>query len=163
MAATYTIFTDQSILEDGSAWNKDTLETDVKKGVIIEANSIKDLAKKIKLPIENLKQTINLWNLNAKDGLDKEFGRKTGIKPLLGKKYYAMKNKATNLGSIGGLKINVDCQVIDNFGNVIPGLYAAGLNAGSWIGGYYPGSGTAVSGIIHQDRKAAKHMANITE
>ncbi|MHB2078127.1 FAD-binding protein [Aerococcus mictus] len=63
------------------------------------------------------------------------------------------------MGSLGGLKINTDGQVLDVFGQVIPGLYAAGLNAGEWIGPYYPGSGTAISGIIHQGRKAAQAMA----
>ncbi|KRK09640.1 flavoprotein [Ligilactobacillus pobuzihii E100301 = KCTC 13174] len=64
-------------------------------------------------------------------------------------------------GAIGGLKINTDSQVLDNFDQPITGLYAAGLNAGGWLGPYYPGSGTAVSGIIHQGRKAAMHLAKI--
>ena len=69
---------------------------------------------------------------------------------------------AFNLGSLGGLKINVDTEVIDVNGNVIPHLYAAGLNAGGWIGPYYPGSGTAVIGTAHWGRKAgAKAAANV--
>lgn len=72
--------------------------------------------------------------------------------------YYAYENKATNLGSLGGLKINTDCQVLNHFDEVIDGLYAAGLNAGGWIGGYYPGSGTAIAGIVHQGRKAGQAL-----
>ena len=57
--------------------------------------------------------------------------------------------------------INVNTEVIDVNGNVIPHLYAAGLNAGGWIGPYYPGSGTAVIGTAHWGRKAgAKAAAN---
>ena len=44
-------------------------------------------------------------------------------------------------------------------GNVIPHLYAAGLNAGGWVGPYYPGSGTAVMGTVHWGRKAGKAAA----
>ena len=42
----------------------------------------------------------------------------------------------------GGLKINAKCQVIDQFGDVIPGLYAAGEIAGGLEGiphHYYTG------------------------
>ena len=55
--------------------------------------------------------------------------------------------------------INTDSQVINSFGQPIKGLYAAGLNAGGWVTGYYPGTGTAIAGIIHQGRKAGKHLA----
>ena len=48
--------------------------------------------------------------------------------------------------------------MLNHFDEVIDGLYAAGLNAGGWIGGYYPGSGTAIVGIVHQGRKAGQAL-----
>jgi urocanate reductase len=45
----------------------------------------------------------------------------------------------------GGLKINAKDQVIDQFGDVIPGLYAAGEVAGGLMGipsHYYTGTMT---------------------
>ncbi|MGI6215842.1 MAG: FAD-binding protein, partial [Christensenellales bacterium] len=71
----------------------------------------------------------------------------------------AYKNMPYNLGAIGGLKINKEAEVIDTNGNAIPGLYAGGLNAGGWIGPYYPGSGTAIIGTIHWGRKAGANAA----
>ena len=51
--------------------------------------------------------------------------------------------------------------VSETMETTVPHLYAAGLNAGGWIGPYYPGSGTAIIGTVHWGRKAgAKAAAN---
>jgi fumarate reductase flavoprotein subunit len=155
---TYMIFGHNSISEPGSSWTEESLADDVQKGIVKKAESLEELAEMIKVPADKFVETVNYWNKAAVEGKDPLYGRIQGIKPLEGP-YYAYTNHATNLGSIGGLKINVDCQVQDNYGEVIEGLYAAGLNAGGWIGGYYPGSGTAIAGIVHQGRKAGQHLA----
>ncbi len=157
VAPTYMIFGESSIAEAGSAWTVESLTRDVASGLVVKADTLEELADKIKVPYTNLKETLEEWNKYAAENKDPEFGRVQGIKPIAGP-YYAMLNKATNLGSLGGMKINTDSQVLDNFGNAINGLYAAGLNAGGWVTGYYPGSGTAIAGIIHQGRKAGKHL-----
>ncbi|MGT2749355.1 FAD-dependent oxidoreductase [Streptococcus orisasini] len=157
MAPTYMIFDDNSIKEPGSAWTADSLAEDVAAGHVLKADSIEELADAILVPKDSLAETIQEWNEAMETGSDQTFGRRTGLKALQAP-FYAYKNSASNLGSIGGLKINVDCQVLDLFDKVIPHLYAAGLNAGGWIAGYYPGSGTAISGIVHQGRKAAQHL-----
>ncbi|CAJ1229947.1 FAD-dependent oxidoreductase [Lactiplantibacillus xiangfangensis] len=157
---TYMIFGQNSIHEPGSVWTDESLASDVKDGVVKRADSIEALAKLIDVPAANLEATISTWNENVSHGTDLEFGRKTGLKPLLAP-FYAYHNQATNLGALGGLTINVDGQVLNNFKQPITGLYAAGLNAGGWIGPYYPGSGTAISGIVHQGRKAAQALVNL--
>ncbi|MBO5638533.1 MAG: FAD-binding protein, partial [Oscillospiraceae bacterium] len=119
-----------------------------------------ELAEAIGVPAANLKAQLDLWNSYGESGEDLQFGRLTGVEPITGP-FYAYQNVAYNLGALGGLKINVDTEVIDVNGNVIPHLYAAGLNAGGWIGPYYPGSGTAIIGTVHWGRKAgAKAAAN---
>lgn len=155
---TYMVFGETSIVEPGSAWTAETLANDIDSGLVYKADTIEDLAPKIKVPANNLKETLDQWNKYAVNAQDPEFGREQGLKPIVGP-FYAMLNKATNLGSLGGMSINTDSQVLDNFGEPIKGLYAAGLNAGGWVTGYYPGSGTAIAGIIHQGRKAGKHLA----
>ena len=64
-----------------------------------------------------------------------------------------------NIGSIAGLNVNVNLEVLDNLDRPIKGLYAAGQNAGGWIGEYYPGSGTALGGSLHQGRRVGKELA----
>lgn len=156
-APTYMVFGEASIAEAGSAWTVESLKADVASGLVLQADTLEALAEKINVPATNLKETVEQWNHFAKNKVDAEFGRLEGLKEISGP-YYAMLNKASNLGSLGGLRINTDSQVINHFNQPINGLYAAGLNAGGWVAGYYPGSGTAIAGIIHQGRKAGKHL-----
>ncbi|KRK99560.1 flavoprotein [Companilactobacillus futsaii JCM 17355] len=155
--STYMIFDEKSLSAKGSVWDKESLEKDLDKGDVQKADSIEELAELIDVPVANLQNTLDVWNTNAATGKDPEFGRRTGIQ-ILAAPFYVHKNREANLGAIGGLKINVNCQVLDNANQPISGLFAAGLNAGGWIGPYYPGSGTAISGIVHQGRKAAQFI-----
>lgn len=66
---------------------------------------------------------------------------------------------AYNLGTTGGLCIDVDTQVLSFDGEPIVRLFAGGLCTGGWIGPYYPGSGTAVLGTVHWGRKAGMNAA----
>ena len=162
--ATYMIFGQssleyaQNVSDEYPAPNVNTAPALVEAGTLIKADTIEELAEKINVPAENLKYQMDLWNTNAANGVDPQFDRNTGIEPITGP-FYAYQNIAYNLGALGGLKINVNTEVIDVNGNVIPHLYAAGLNAGGWLGPYYPGSGTALIGTCHWGRKAGKAAA----
>ncbi|HCX65743.1 MAG TPA: flavoprotein, partial [Eubacteriaceae bacterium] len=157
---TYMIFGENSLSDDFARWDAETLEQDLADGVVIKADSIEALAEKIDVDAENLKATLQTWNAETENGEDNQFERYTGLQPLSGP-FYAYQNKPFNLGAIGGVKINTDAQAMNNNGEVIPGLYAAGLNAGGWIGPYYPGSGTAIMGTVHWGRKAGAHAASL--
>lgn len=157
---TYQIFGKSSISGSSSPWNEESLANDVKNGLVIKADTIADLAQKINIPVENLVNSVNTWNKNAAEGTDPEYERTVGVEPFSGP-YFAYRNTPGNLGAIGGLKINQKCNVLDVYNQPINGLYAAGLNAGGWLGSYYPGSGTAIGGIVHQGRRAAKSILGL--
>jgi fumarate reductase flavoprotein subunit len=106
---------------------------------IYKADTIEELEKQLGIPAGNLKATVDEYNSDIdKYGYDRKYGRKLlGMawpeKPVMKidpPPYYAMKNKICLTSMKGGLKINAKCQVIDQFGDVIPGLYAAGEIAG---------------------------------
>ena len=162
--ATYMIFgtssiTNPTVVESGYAsWTEESAKADVESGALVYGETIEELAEAIGVPAANLKAQLDLWNGYVAAGEDAQYGRKTGLMEITGP-FYAYKNVAYNLGSLGGLKINVNAEVIDVNGNVIPHLYAAGLNAGGWIGPYYPGSGTALIGTVHWGRKAGASAA----
>ena len=63
------------------------------------------------------------------------------------------------LGSIGGLKIDTSTQVIDRVGEPIAHLFAAGANAGGYLGPYYPGSGIMLQSACHTGRVAGYSAA----
>lgn len=158
---TYQIFGKDSITAPASPWNEASLAKDAESGLVKTADSLEELVEKIGVPAENLVKSVETWNKHAAEGRDPEYERIMGVK-LFNGPYCAYTNTPGNLCAIGGLKINAQCNVIDNFGQPIPSFYAAGMNAGGWIGSYYPGSGTAVSGAIHQGRRAAKSILGLS-
>lgn len=155
---TYMIFGKNSLTAPGSAWTEESIAKDVEDGVVVTAESIETLAEAIGLNPDRLKETLDSWNADMEKGSDTVFGRKTGLEALEGP-FYAYQNVSFNLGSLGGLRINTDAQVLTPSGEPISHLYAGGLNAGGWIGPYYPGSGTAIIGTIHWGRKAGAKVA----
>lgn len=56
---------------------------------------------------------------------------------------YAVKSHPSLTSFKGGIKINTRCQVIDNYGDVIPGLYAVGEVTGGLVG-----KGTYLGGLM---------------
>ncbi|WP_236629391.1 FAD-dependent oxidoreductase [Lactobacillus sp. HT06-2] len=109
---TYQIFGKSSISAQASPWNEESLANDIKNGLVVEADTIEELAKKIDVPAENLVNSINTWNKNAKEGKDPEYQRTMGVEAFSGP-FYAYRNTPGNLGAIGGLKINKKCNVLD--------------------------------------------------
>jgi flavocytochrome c len=102
---------------------------------IYKANTIEELEKQLGIPTGNLKATVDEFNSDIeKYGYDRKYGRRLlGMlwpeKPVMKidtPPFYAVKNKICLTSMKGGLKINAKCQVIDQFGDVIPGLMAAG-------------------------------------
>lgn len=156
---TWMIFGKNSIGQGAMPYHsEDDMKKDMAGGYLHKADTIEELAKKMDVSSENLANTLASWNKYATKGVDPKFGRKEGVAVLQGP-FYAYQNRDMNIGSIAGLKVNVDLQVLDNLDNPIQGLYAIGQNAGGWIGGYYPGSGTALGGSLHQGRKVGKELA----
>ena len=124
------------------------------KEKVFQADTIEELEKILGITPGGLKKTIDEYNSDIdKYGYDKKFGRKFMGMAHPGQKvakidkppYYGVKCKVCLTSMKGGLKINAKNQVIDQFGNVIPGLYAAGEIAGGLMGipsHYYTGTMT---------------------
>lgn len=157
---TYMVFGKSSLSAKGAPWTKESVAKDIAAGVVFTADTIEKLAAKISVNPKNLAATLATWNSDMKNKKDNQFDRNTGLAPITGP-YYAYKNVSFNLGSIGGVIINVNAQALKPNGDPVPHLYAGGLNAAGWIGPYYPGSGTAIIGLIHWGRKAGAHAAKL--
>ena len=140
------------------AWAGDALQAAVDSGELATADTIEELAEKIGVDATGLARTLAAWNEDREAGAPDAFGRIEGLAPIEAP-FYAYRNVPFNLGALGGLKINRSCEVLKVDGEVIPGLYAAGLNAGGWVGPYYPGSGTAIMGTCYFGRVAGKAAA----
>jgi fumarate reductase flavoprotein subunit len=115
--------------------------------VSIIANSIEELAVKLKLPADTFKATINRYNTLARSGKDLDFGkRRDRMSPIDSPPFYAGKSGYTLLAVVGGLNVNPRLQPLDNDWNTIPGLFLAGNTVGNRFSGDYP---TMCRGLSH--------------
>lgn len=174
-AVQYDIFTDK-IVEDlraaNGAYFYDAFFADeTMRGyhVVESAATLEELAAKIGVPAENLTKTVETYNAAVEAGASDEFGRlydgtvntyNLGTNKIEGDKFYAVRLHALCVMTLGGVTANANMQVLDEAGNVIPGLYAAGETVGG-IWGKFVSGGTGVMGPIVFGQIAARHaMAN---
>ncbi|MFX0202273.1 MAG: FAD-dependent oxidoreductase [Candidatus Hodarchaeota archaeon] len=111
-----------------------------------EAETIEGLAKQLDIDPKALAETIREYNEDIdRFGYDTKFGKKLllahlNVPPVKIEKapFYGIKLMNCFTSYKGGLKINSNAQTIDQYGDVVPGLYAAGEVAGGLFGeGYY--------------------------
>jgi fumarate reductase flavoprotein subunit len=138
----------------------DWLDTEAKKGaVVFTANTIEELARKMKVNVSGLCDTVKKWNGFCDTGKDLDFNRQNLKYKIDKPPYYGIETVPANLLSAGGPVTNVRMQVIDTTGKIIPGLYAAGeitgyrafgtgsLNTGCFVFGKQAGSIAAQEAI----------------
>ena len=135
---------DQSVRESLAA-----IENYAQQGLLTTANSVSELALELKLPVSSLEETMDTYRMYQATGVDADFGRLAEEMscPLTKAPYYAIEVEPVIHHTMGGIKINTRAEVVDDSGNVIPGLYAAGEVTGGVHGGNRLG-GNAVADII---------------
>lgn len=159
---TYMVFGQEALSDPGAVWTADTVGDAVAAGTLITAETLDELAEAMGCNAANLTASVESWNeMISSTGEDSAYGRRTGLNTITGP-YYAMMNVPFNLGSIVGLRINTNCQVLNVSGEPISRLYAGGMNAGGWIGPYYPGSGTAIMGTQYHGKVCGEQVAALT-
>ncbi len=131
----------------------------VAQGLAAQGDTIEALAEAIKAPPEKLAATLASWNKAVADQKDEAFGRETGMEFDISKgPYYAVQIAPGVHHTMGGLKIDLETQVIGASGEPIPGLFAAGEVTGGIHGGNRLG-GNAVADIIVFGRQAGQSAA----
>jgi succinate dehydrogenase/fumarate reductase flavoprotein subunit len=101
-------------------------------GWFVVADTIEELAGKIGRDPEALAATVNEWNQACAAGVDAEHGRTENLTAIEGPPYYAIEMFPECLNTQGGMLRNIESQVLDIEGNVIPRLYSAGENGDIW-------------------------------
>ncbi len=105
---------------------------------VFEGNSVEELALKTGISPEVLRATVEEYNRFCEKCHDDLFAKDPKyLRPLKGPKYYAVKARTVFLGTMGGIKVNHRLEVIDKKEKAIPGLYAAGYDAGGMYGHDY--------------------------
>lgn len=130
--------------------------------VFAHGETLEEAAAAAGVNAENLAAAVEKYNSFVENGEDTDFGRnasyltmKIGAGP-----YYLIEQKPRFATTMGGLVVNTSMQVLNQDGNVIPGLYAAGETCGQVMGDDSPsGANNAwalTSGKLAADAIAAK-------
>ena len=130
--------------------------------VFAHGETLEEAAAAAGVNAENLGATVEKYNSFVEKGEDADFGRnasyltmKIGAGP-----YYLIEQKPRFATTMGGLVVNTNMQVLNQDGNTISGLYAAGETCGQVMGDDSPsGANNAwaiTSGKLAADAIAAK-------
>jgi fumarate reductase flavoprotein subunit len=85
-----------------------------------------------------LKNTIAQYNSSCRQGYDELFAKERKyLLPLETAPFYAVRDMAVILDTIGGVRINERMEVLGSGDEAVPGLYAAGVVTGGWESGIY--------------------------
>lgn len=134
------------------------------------------LAQACSINPAGLAATIARFNRDAAQGLDRAFGRGTTpymrlqgdpevqsnpcVAPLIRPPFYAVRVIPGSFGTFAGLRTDGDARVLDASGQPIAGLYAAGTDMASVMGGHYPAGGINLGPALTFGFIAARHAAS---
>jgi predicted oxidoreductase len=137
-------------------WSADNSE-EVKKGWIVSASTIVELAQKIKLDPQVLADTVNKYNSYTTDKKDLAFPARPAASmiPLDTAPFYAVPLLPGPNNTFGGPRRNAKAQVINTYGEPIPRLYSAGELGSIFV--QYPQGGANNGECIAFGRIAGKN------
>ncbi|GJD50247.1 3-oxosteroid 1-dehydrogenase [Methylobacterium crusticola] len=148
----------------------------VAAGYLAEGRTLDDLARQLGLDAAALAGSVASFNRGAQQGRDEDFGkggdaynrylgdpRAADRNPCLGTletaPFYAVRVYPGDIGTAGGIVTDENARVLDRDGRPIPGLYAAGNDMNSVMGGTYPGPGITLGPALTFGWLAGRHLA----
>lgn len=137
----YLVF-DQAVRDSLKA-----IESYINAGIVTEAQTPEELGEAIGVDGEALAETLKTYAAAQEAGNDEEFGRESMEVPLTEAPYYAALCAPAVHHTMGGVKINTNCEVLKEDGSAVPGLFAAGEVTGGIHGANRLG-GNAVTDIV---------------
>jgi fumarate reductase flavoprotein subunit len=127
-------------------------------GLVVEADSLEELAGKIEMDKGTFVDTVNKYNKAVEAKKDSEFNRPDMPRTLDKSKFYGIPVTPAVHHTMGGVAINTNAEVLSEDGQTIPGFYAAGEVVGGVHGANRLG-GNALADIITFGRIAGTNSA----
>ncbi|MDG3014497.1 FAD-binding protein [Speluncibacter jeojiensis] len=143
-------------------------------GLLVTAPTVAELADKIGVPAGALGETVDRFNGFARNGRDEDFHRGVSAydnyygdpslpQPVLDVldhgPFYALRMRAGDLGTKGGLVYDEHARVLRGDGTVIDGLYAVGNTSAAVMGNDYAGAGATIGPAMVFGYIGARHAA----
>lgn len=145
-------------------------------GYLLQAGTLAALAARLGVPADALQATVERYNTHAAQGRDPDFGKGSTaynrylgdpehapnpcLAPLAAGPYYAVKVYPGDIGTACGIAANPHAQALDATGAPIAGLYVAGNDMQSVMGGAYPGPGITLGPALTFGWIAGQHLAH---
>ena len=149
----------------------------VASGYVTRAATPGDLARSCGIDPKGLEQTIARFNAAAAQGEDPEFHRGTTpymrlqgdaavapnpcLAPITQGPFYAVRVIPGSFGTFAGLQTDGQARVLNADGQPIEGLYAAGTDMASVMGGFYPAGGINLGPALTFGYIAGRHAAQV--
>jgi fumarate reductase flavoprotein subunit len=130
------------------------------KGEIKISDSWENMARWMDAIPEILKASVDEYNRSCDRGEDGMFGKdRRYLVPLRTPPFYGFKCVQSFHGTIGGIKINHQMEVLDHQDHPISGLYAGGIDTGGWESNTYclALSGSAFGFALNSGRIAGEN------
>lgn len=151
----------------------------LKSGYLMRGETLEALAAKAGIDAEAFTETVKQFNATAPLGHDAAFGKGSKaynryqgdalhgpnpcVAPIENGPFYAIKMVIGDLGTYAGIVTDANARALDAEGRVIPGLYAAGNDMASIMGGNYPGAGITLGPALTFGYIAGRHLADSAE
>jgi succinate dehydrogenase/fumarate reductase flavoprotein subunit len=145
-------------------------------GYLMRGATLAELATTAGIDAKALGETVAQFNAEATEGRDPAFGKGSHaynryqgdalhgpnpcVAPLKDGPFYAIKMVVGDLGTYAGIVTDANARALDADGRVIPGLYAAGNDMASIMGGNYPGAGITLGPALTFGYIAGRHLAD---
>jgi succinate dehydrogenase/fumarate reductase flavoprotein subunit len=148
----------------------------IRSGYLVRGRTLQELAQKAGIEVVGLEQTVARFNGFAKVGKDEEFqrgespaDRRNGdpackpnptLRELTGP-FYAIKLHPGDFSTLSGLAVDARCRVLNDNGRPITGLYAAGNDASSMMGGSNISPGSTLGPALVFGYIAARGLGHV--
>ena len=131
---------------------------------VARGNTIGDIALQLEFPKGALQHSVAYYNRHAGNGEDPLFHKsREYLRPLQGPPYHAWDLSVNRAffpaHTFGGLQTTTSGQVLNSFGDEIPGLYAAGRTTAGLPTAPYLASGLSVGDCTFFGRRAGRAAA----
>jgi succinate dehydrogenase/fumarate reductase flavoprotein subunit len=146
----------------------------LRSGYLKRGTTPAELARQAGIDPKGLETTIADFNKTAAEGRDPAFGKGSRaynryqgdalhgpnpcIAPLTQPPFYAIKLVIGDLGTYAGIRTDAQARALDADGRPIAGLYAAGNDMASIMGGNYPGAGITLGPALTFGYIAGRHI-----
>ncbi|KAA9218454.1 MULTISPECIES: flavocytochrome c [Aerococcus] len=154
----FYLIADDEIKKTAYNTSQEKIDQQVKDGTLYRADTIGELAEQIGIDPSVLEETVATYNSYVDQGEDPDFHKNAFDLKVEVAPFYATPRKPAVHHTMGGLKIDTDAHVINQDGEIIKGLYAAGEVAGGVHAGNRLG-GNALADIFTYGRIAGKNAS----